>query len=323
MFKAYPIPKIMVFFTSFECNLRCAMCFAWSKQKQTEQLSLRQIQNLFEDNLIRDNLEIVNITGGEPTLRADLTEIIQIILKNCPNLRRIDLATNGVNTVEVIDQAERTLALLLSTNVKLTINISLDGVDELHEKIRGSAGIFAKIEQTTEHLRELMLLYPFLSIGFNMTISRLNYQAIEEVSRYAGHQGIGVSFTLAALSDIGVESSRVRAKFELNQEEKEKTASILQGLLQAGKLDPRNTKFMLHWLKTGKRSGNCAFSRGRAFLLEPDGQAYICGNFKEFRLGNVAEQDFEKVWHNAAKVLTTLKGKCVNCNSNCYINEAR
>ncbi|MFC1631386.1 radical SAM protein [Candidatus Omnitrophota bacterium] len=322
MLKADPKPKIMVFFTSFECNLRCAMCFAWSKQKQTHQLSLGQIQNLFADSLIRDNLEIVNITGGEPTLRADLTEIIQIILRNCSNLRRIDLSTNGVNTAEVIDQAERILTLLLSTHVKLTISISLDGVGQLHERIRGSAGIFTKIEQTTELLKELMLLYPFLSIGFNMTVSRLNYQAIEQVHKYAANRGLGINFTLAAFSDIGVESSRVRAKFEINQEKKEKTAQILHDLLLAGKVDPQNTEFMLQWLKTGKRSGNCAFSRGRAFLLEPDGQVYICGNFKEFRLGNVAEQTFQQVWRNAGKVLRTLNGKCINCNSNCYMNEA-
>ncbi|MFH1778042.1 MAG: radical SAM protein [Candidatus Omnitrophota bacterium] len=313
----------MVFFTTFRCNLRCAMCYAWIKQKKTKELTVEQIQELFCDKLIRDNLEIINITGGEPTLRDDLSEIAKIILSNCKRLRRIDISTNGVNTSEIIDQLERILALALPTNVRLTANISIDGVGETHERVRGVSGIFTKVEQTVEGLRELMRLYPFFSLGFNMTISRINYHVIEEVRKYAKQKGIGVNFTLAAISDIGVESSRVKEKFMIDQDKNNALIASLNELLKTKNGDLRYLKLILTWLKTGRRNDYCAFRQGKAFLLEPDGEMYACGNFRESRIGNVTQSPLEKIWMRAGKAWKAISIKCSTCVSNCYIDKAK
>jgi len=297
------------------------MCYSWVKQKQTQEPSINDIQHIFDNQLIRENLEIVNITGGEPTLRSDLSEIIKIISRNCIHLKRIDLPTNGVNTLQILDQVERILTILLPTSIKLTVCISLDGVGETHELVRGRENIFANIEQTMEGLKELMYLYHFFHFGLNMTISKLNYHAIEEVSDYAFKKRIGINFTLSAISEIGVESIRMREKFEMNEEEKNKVALSLENLSKSGMMEPNYMQFVLKWLRTGRRNGDCAFRKGKAFLLEPNGETYLCGNFKDFRICNILKEPFEIGWKRRNAVFRSSSHRCASCVSNCYIEE--
>ena len=313
-------PKILVFFTSYNCNLRCAMCSAWVKQKLIKEPTLDEVRAIFNDDLLRNNLEVINITGGEPTLRADLAEIVKIILQKCSRLKRIDISTNGVNTPQVIDQVERILALLLPIDVRLTASISLDGVGAMHEQVRQTAGIFNKVEQTIEGLKELKGLYHFFDVGLNMTISKLNYKSIEEVKRYAQRIGVGVNFTLSAISEIGVESIKLRDKFEMNQGQKDAVASFFKELPVPGELSQQYLDFLNAWLLNGKRQGNCAFRQGKSLLLEPNGEIYLCGNFKEFGIGNLLQASLKQLSKfNRDKLAKQYKIKCAGCNSNCYI----
>jgi len=313
-------PRILVFFISFNCNLHCAMCFSWIKQKQIKEPTLDEIRTIFNDRMLKNNLEVINITGGEPTLRQDLPEIVKIILQNCSRLKRIDISTNGVNTSQVIDQVERVLAVLLPTNVQLSVSVSLDGVGEVHEKVRETPGIFSNVEKTILGLKELMSLYPFFNLGLNMTVSKLNYKAMDATREFAKNKGLGINFTLAAISDIGVESIRARERFEMNQEEKDQVMLSLKDLLLIGALDSDYARFLFTWLKTGKRNGICAFRQGKAFLLEPDSHIYSCGNFKEFMLGNIMEQPFRTLRNQLSSFRKAYPKRCLTCNSNCYLD---
>lgn len=315
-------PKIMVFFISFNCNLRCAMCSAWIKQRQIQEPTLAQIGVAFNDKVLRDSIEVVNITGGEPTLRKDLSEIVKIILKNCLRLKRLDISTNGVDTAQVLDQVERVLAILLPTESKLGVSISLDGIGRVHEQVRNTEEIFGRIEQTIDGLKELMPLYPGFTMGLNMTISKLNYGVMDEVKNYAKSKGLGVNFTLSALSDIGVESIRVRDRFEMNQEEKSNVADFLEELSGQNEIDKRYADFLKEWLVNGRRRGSCAFRQGKSLLLEPNGHVYLCGNFKEFRMGNIFLEPFAKMRKRIVGFSGSFPEKCFKCASNCYIREA-
>lgn len=315
-------PKILVFFVSYSCNLRCIMCSSWIKQRESKEASLEEIGNIFNGKILKNNLEVINITGGEPTLRDDLVQIIKIILNSCHKLKQIDISTNGVNTPQVVDKIERILALLLPAELKLSVSISIDGVGETHEQVRQSPGIFAKIEQTIDSLKELMFLYPFFSVGFNMTISNINSDKIEEVYIYAKKRGVGVSFTLSAISDIGVESIRAGRKFEIEVKKKDGMSAFFKRLSESGDINHTYADFLLTWLSKGERKGSCAFRQGKSVLLEPTGELYLCGNFREFRLGNIFKTSFDEMIKHNKIPYKDYKIKCQTCNSNCYIDSA-
>jgi MoaA/NifB/PqqE/SkfB family radical SAM enzyme len=289
------------------------------RQDKAQELSLEQINYIFRDYTIKRNLEVINITGGEPTLRPDLPDLIRLILDNSPKLKRIDLSTNGIDTARVIDQIERILALILPTPAKLSVNISLDGVGKTHEDVRGRAGIFASLDKTIDELRRLSSIYRILSLGLNMTISRLNYKAIEETLKYATEKGLGLNFTLAALSEIGVKSLELDQGFQLDGAQSKELILTFEKLMRNRMVNQKNGAFILSWLKRGRRNQGCIFKRQEAFLLEPDGRAYLCGNYQDFLIGNLAKEPFYPVWKQAVFRSRSIKNRCAGCLSNCYL----
>jgi len=210
---------------------------------------------------------------------------------------------------------------LLPTDVQLSVSISLDGIHETHERVRGVPDIFKKVERTLEQLQELMSLYTSFSLGMNMTISRLNYRCIEDVRQYGQEKGIGISFSLAAISEIGVESIKVRDKFEWQEDEKESVILAFEELLRQKAIPSDYAHFILTWLKTGKREAKCAFRERKALLLEPNGELYACGNFEDFRMGNLLENSFEAIIRKNGKIPKSLFSRCESCVSNCYMDE--
>ena len=314
-------PKIIVLFTSYRCNSKCIMCHTWQKQGHSPELSLAQIDNIFSDPKLSRYIEFVNITGGEPTLRKDLPEIVKVLLDKCPNLKRIDMPTNGINTDEVVDKIEQILTAILPTNVKLAVTVSLDGIGDTHEKIRRVPDIFARVHETICEIKEMTGLWSNLLFGLNATISRLNFDKLEEIKDFGLKNGIGVSYTLGAVSEIGVESVKMEGQFSLNSGMKEKVAGFIKKAVDENLINSNYADIFLGYLNTGRRRPLCAFRSRKAFLLEPDGSAYVCGNFKDFYIGNLLEKPFSRIWPNASRIKKSHWKRCFTCESNCYIDE--
>lgn len=299
------------------------MCGAWRKQHKYSELSPSDIKKIFSDKILSKSIKVVNITGGEPTLRKDLIEVIKALVSSCVNLERIDISTNGIRSEEVIDTIEQALAFLLPHKVKLSVSVSLDGVGRTHDEVRGTPGAFEGVEKSIPEFKELMVLYPRFSVGLNFTINRNNFHDLDNVFKYCSSHGLGVNFTLAANSEIGVESLSVSREFTLDDKQKKSVSEFIHRLKNSGHLHAQYADFLLHWLACGKRHGPCAFQKGMSILCEPDGNAYACGNFKDFHIGNILEKTFSENMIPKRKFNLSYKNQCIQCNSNCYIESAR
>ena len=86
---------------------------------------------------------ILNLSGGEPFLRKDLFEILDYTTK----FDDIVITTNCTLINEKIAQK-----LAQYPNVRLSI--SIDGMEEIHDKFRGRKGTFQKIINTLPILKE-------------------------------------------------------------------------------------------------------------------------------------------------------------------------
>jgi sulfatase maturation enzyme AslB (radical SAM superfamily) len=164
-----------------------------------------------------------------------------------------------------------------------------------------------------------MVLYPSFSLGLNFTVNRLNFADMQRTLSYSEEKNLGLNFTLAALSEIGVESVYAKDFFAFAEEEKGQIKDFFQALLSAGRMHPKYGKFLLHWLETGKRFGPCAFKRGISVLIEPDCSVYQCGNFNDFKLGNLLESIFSQIAGKKNGFNEAYESRCKTCNSNCYI----
>lgn len=163
-----------------KCNLACLHCYKEEKFLKNE-LSFSEIKKIFNDflklikewNLQRDDVR-VSFVGGEPFLRKDFFEILELAKKNHSRLR-FGILTNGTlidkNVVKKLKEIEPDY-----------IQISLEGGEKIHEKIRGE-GTFKKILEATNLLKKFTIA-PF-NINFSMTITKLNLKEIPKVARMA------------------------------------------------------------------------------------------------------------------------------------------
>ena len=76
------------------------MCNIW-KHPRRKELSLQQIEQLLSDKLF-SGIQAIDITGGEPTLREDLVQVVHVLIDMLPELKKITLSTNALDTGRVI-----------------------------------------------------------------------------------------------------------------------------------------------------------------------------------------------------------------------------
>lgn len=153
-------PTFLLLEITERCNCRCRMCHIWEKKESLE-LSIKDYEHLFRDPLWR-NLRILSLTGGEPFLRRDLADIILLATKCLPRLERISFPSNGILTKHIVDTVRSILASLPS-HIAFKIGISIDGIQEIHDQMRGVPGSFDKATETVRQLKSLNS--PNFSVG--------------------------------------------------------------------------------------------------------------------------------------------------------------
>src|SRR3954467_13681333 len=67
-------PTVLIFNCTFVCDARCEMCSNWQRGDRKADITLDQIERIMSSRLWQ-KLEMVNISGGEPTTRNDLVDI--------------------------------------------------------------------------------------------------------------------------------------------------------------------------------------------------------------------------------------------------------
>ncbi|MFN7824100.1 MAG: radical SAM protein [Pseudobdellovibrionaceae bacterium] len=104
------------------CDSRCKYCSIW-REPEHQELTLAEFERIA---LKSPQLKWLNISGGEPTLRDDLSEIIGVFKKNCKNLLMVNFTTNGIDSKRIVEKVKSISELGIA---KLVINVSIDGPD--------------------------------------------------------------------------------------------------------------------------------------------------------------------------------------------------
>jgi len=168
------LPMSIAFAVTNKCNSHCKTCNIWKDTAQIDELNLIEINLLFRS--LGRSFEWITLTGGEPFLREDLVDICQIIYQHCQPAV-INIPTNGSIPDTIIDCVKKILKYCLK--IKLTINLSVDGVGEEHDNIRGFPGNFNNIVMTYQGLKNLK--HPRLRLGFYTVISEYNIDDLKNI----------------------------------------------------------------------------------------------------------------------------------------------
>lgn len=248
------------------CNLRCRMCHIYKDGSSKEELSPGQIDRVF-DLLKRMGISYVSIGGGEPFLREDLPDVVDMLIKKG---LRVRLLTNGTLSTE------DNLAELISRGLR-EFSVSLDTLNpERQAYIHDDADSWKKIMACIERLLNFLAgEKSFLLL--NTVVSPFNIDELPRLHDFARSKGLFISF-------VPIESGG-SSEFAFNGGYHERIDRIYDHLIRE-KRSARNRIFNTtlfleksrQYLKSGKHDWRC--DAGRLYYsVNPKGELSICHNF--------------------------------------------
>ena len=164
-YKKLPPPRYILWDCTRRCNLNCIHCGA-SKEKYEEELKEIDVKKLI-DEIAKMGVKTFAVTGGEPLTRKDLLSILKYASDKG---LKTGIATNGF----LIDKDKATK--IKSSNVD-SIQISLDGTKDIHNKIRRNNNSYDRAINAIKYLNEVGIQ----DISVATTINPLNLKNLEEL----------------------------------------------------------------------------------------------------------------------------------------------
>lgn len=320
--KAHEKP-VVVWNATRRCNLRCLHCYSGSEDKEYPgELTTEEAREVIRD-LAEFGVSVLIFSGGEPLLRRDIFELAS--LASSEGIKTV-LSTNGTLITESI--AEKIKKAGFSY-----VGVSLDGVSEVHDRVRGVGGAFAN---TVRGIRNLMKIG--VRVGVRFTITRYNYREIPAVFDFVEREGISrlCFYHLVYVGrgrvehDVPLEEKRRIMDYILARTrdlcERGRDVEILTAdnhadgayiYLRLRKEDPRRAEEALRLLRI---SGGNSSGKGIAAIdfygnVHPD-QFWI-----HYTLGNIRKRRFSEIWSDESEPLLHalrnrrrfLKGRCSKC----------
>ena len=323
-------PINLTFSVTNQCQSRCKTCHIWKlyqnhPEKRKEELTLFEIEKIFSS---MGHIYIFNISGGEPFLRDEITEIIESACKYLtPGI--IHIPTNAIAVQRIEKTTKEILNILKSDypHIRLTIKPSLDHIGEQHDAIRGIPGNFKKVVEVFDKLKSLQPEYPQLHVELGTVISTWNVRAVEEISAFITKLGMDAYRNEIAeqrsemfnqdddITPSPEEYEQAINYFTANIRSNMKNRSYFNRLTNAFRLEYYQLAIQI--LKTNRQIIPCYAGISNAHL-SPYGDIWPCCTLGyENSMGNLRDYnyDFQKLWHSieANNVRDYIKNKNCAC----------
>jgi AdoMet-dependent heme synthase len=285
---------------TYQCNLSCQHCRISDDHKKDEELSFTEIKSLI-DELSAMQIFILGISGGESFTRSDLTDIIAYSANS--KIPRIFLSTNFTLLNYDI------LGKLKIYKNKLIFKVSIDGIGDTHDKIRGVIGTYDRVVENIKLA---------ISLGFRVsattTLMKSNFNEIIDIIEF--------------IKKLGVQKHRIIDVMPLGRT---KTDLLLSDTNRAwvwstfknNKDNLINSNFNvtldIPFMKQSYTEFTCRAGISECGIM-PDGTVVGCRLMPELSSGNVKYRNFKEIWEDADSfkpfrnfTSDDINGKCFNC----------
>jgi 12,18-didecarboxysiroheme deacetylase len=166
---------VVVWNATRRCNLRCIHCYSQSADIDYKgELSTTEGIRLI-DNLADFGTPVLLFSGGEPLLREDLLALVTHARKK--GIRAV-ISTNGTLINDTVAASFRDAGLSY-------VGISIDGLQEVHDRFRGMQGAFDKAMEGVRACRRVGV-----KVGFRFTINKMNVNEIPGVFDLLEKEGV-------------------------------------------------------------------------------------------------------------------------------------
>lgn len=315
------IPRELMFPVTYRCNARCVMCDIW-KYPRRKELSLQQIEQLLSDELFR-GVQVIDITGGEPTLREDLVQVVHVLIDKLPKLKKIGLSTNALDTDRVIKSCVGIAEAAKNNGIDFFVAASLDGIGRTHESVRGVPDAFRRVSKTIFRIKQLSRRHHF-RFGVGTTISPINLRDIANVHKWCKLNDIDVDFTLASVAENYYANVGEEEHLRIKDEDEKYLIEFLQKLAREKSLLNFSAYYYYDLIRMMRndqqRTTPCPFALD-AFILDAYGDMYYC-MYGE-KIGNCLRRNCSYIYFDPRSLAhrnEIIRNKCPRCFIDCFIS---
>jgi radical SAM protein with 4Fe4S-binding SPASM domain len=206
---------------------------------------------------------------------------------------------------------------MLNKTKHFSVSVSIDGIGEIHDKIRGITSAFAKVENTIDRLKELRDRYTNFTICSNAVIQHENINSLSQIKDYWGKHNITGAFSViqAPFYTHSVQSA-YNCISKYSGEDIEKMKSI----------SPKSKGINYYLDNNFTRPLHC-FAGYASVFIDPFGNIYPCnfltGN-EDYLMGNIESTEIDRIWvsQKASDIRAKVKAcSYTTCWNGCEVDQ--
>ena len=304
-----PRPHAAHFILTYKCNLKCEACPSWEVRDHND-LSLEEWLRVFEQ---LKSLDVVKVLGGEPLVRKDIVEILTGI-REIIDPYMMQLTTNGMMTQRTVDVVKAVAW------PGLQLRISVDGLEDTHDAMRGVKGSWKKVTRTVREIGALKKEYGF-KFGINFALTDQSLGELDEMLEFSESHGAdlipGLCVSPFLIGATPPEQGGIQKVILISDRD-----AVLRALKDQRVGTKRELPFVDHLLSKHLASNTyeqqldsstsaftCRELRDLLYLL-PNGNVVRCGMDHE-AIGNLREESFDSIWFG--EKMNAYREKVDNC----------
>jgi len=326
-------PLSVILYVTNRCNAKCSHCYYWDDLNDKEDYNELQIKDYEKIALSFDSpLNTLLITGGEVFLRKDLFEIIMIFIEK-NNTKKIHLCTHGGFSDRAYDVATKIINKHM--NIELSIQVSIDGLYDDHDRIR-KIPLFDKAIKTVELLAFLGKKHVNFSVNVITTITKENYIQLPEIAEYFKNKfpdvHHGFQFVRSSTNEtFNIDTNIVEGYDPENVNKVMMSTSMMQDVIDSSYFNSSlNNLFLNKYiiamnqgvveiLKNKKKFvNNCVAGKYDA-VIYPYGDVSMCEFTTSFDNLKNYSFDFKKLWNSEIADARRKKISSCFCTHTCNI----
>jgi sulfatase maturation enzyme AslB (radical SAM superfamily) len=322
--KVHPIrPTVLIYNCTWVCDAKCTMCNNWKWGDRKSDMTLEQLEPVM-DSPFWGAVENLNISGGEPTTRLDLPEMVELFQRRLPRLRKIGINTTGLTPARAIPMLTRIVKFCAEHELLISIRVSLDGIGDVHDQVRAVKNGFDKASKTIEAMQALAAEYPNFQFGIASTIFAKNLDDAENILTWARTKHLDVVFNMLRFTDAMLHNGHLKETIGFQDREETFMRKFFLDRVKEESVLSGQSFMYLHYadmIANGyHRTMPCPF-QSQGLLLNPNGDLHYCENSQ--KIGNVLDDSAESLYYKAENLTHRQQIKdetCPTCLSPCQVN---
>jgi len=302
-------PQILSYLITNQCNSHCITCSVW-KDKDCQQIPLNKLEEIVRKPLFR-KIRHVGISGGEPSMSTNLQKQIEILINGLPSIETLSITTNCIKYDYWINNIKEVIVSCQKKGISFQLNISLDGIGKIHDRIRGTKGNFASTTQVIQFAKENNIPYQL-----HCTINKYNVYHVNQILNFAKKLNANIIFRLASEIERLFNNAQIE-RIHLDYKQKSFFCDFLssKALLEYTK-SPGRKLFYKHLvsqlLNNETRTAPCYFKH-QGLVLSANGGLSFCSRFKTDFASIYSDENLKQLYENQEIFNNCSRNACLNC----------